>query len=82
MIKFSSALDSPADSPQVEEGRWSYRNGQYTTVTTKINGAPIDSDDPHFKDTYATISVTDRSMTYRHAGHGITFTSNRVPCDE
>ena len=81
MIKFRPATDGPTDSAQVEEGRWSYGNGQYTTVTTKVNGNPIDSDDPHFNDTYAVISVTDQSMTYGHAGHGITFTSNRVPCD-
>ena len=63
-----------------EEGRWTHSNGKYTTVTTRVAGEPVDTNDPQFTDEYIVESLAGDVMTCYHARLNLTFTSRKVSC--
>ena len=65
---------------QIEEGTWLDLGTTYVTHTLKIDGEPVDGNDPEFMDTYELRSVTDEGMEYYHLRTHITFKSQKVAC--
>src|SRR5204863_110263 len=63
---------------QTEEGRWTHKDGKYTTFTTKVAGEEVDTSDLHYTDEYEVRSLNDIEMTYYHPGVKQTFTSKKV----
>ena len=80
LIKFTAVERGTPLSTQTEEGRWTHKNGKYTTVTTKIAGEAVDASDPQYTDTYEVKSIGDNAMTYYHPKMNLTFTSKKVAC--
>ena len=65
---------------QREEGTWVDQGSRYTTVTLRIDGEPVDVNDPQFTDTYEIRSVTAGFMEYHHTSMNITFKAQKVQC--
>lgn len=65
---------------QTEEGRWSHKDSTYTTLTLKVAGHQVDSNDPQYTDVYEVKSINDGVLTYYHAKMNLTFTSEKVEC--
>jgi hypothetical protein len=65
---------------QREEGRWTHKDGKYTTVTTKIEDKPIDVSDPQYTDIYEVKMLDANFMTYHSTRMNLTFTSKKVAC--
>ncbi|WP_440224820.1 hypothetical protein ACQQ2N_06170 [Dokdonella sp. MW10] len=72
----------PEDGPvQREEGTWSQHGKSYTTVTTTIDGRPVDVQDPIFTDTYDTRWLDNDVMESHHKKANMVFKSRKMPCD-
>jgi hypothetical protein len=78
---FSIEFKSSDGSIQPEEGTWAQSGNGYTTVTTKIGGDPVDTNDPQFTDTYEVRSAAGGVMEYYHAKANIVFKARRVACE-
>lgn len=79
-IEFAATERGVALPIQTEEGRWTHKDGTYTTMTLRVSGQAVDSKDPHYTDTYEIKAVADGVMTYYHPTMGITFRSRKVSC--
>lgn len=70
-----------ARTSQVEQGRWRWQDGLYTTVTTHVDGRPVDPNDPAYTDSYQLLSLTEQDMSYVHTRLKQRFEAHRVACD-
>jgi hypothetical protein len=74
-------LEGPPAPVQTEQGQWRWRDGLYTTITTQVDGRPVDVRNPNYTDTYEVRSLTDTDMSYVHTRLGAMFTAKRVRCE-
>jgi hypothetical protein len=80
-IEFS-ATERGVELPiQIEEGKWSHKDGGYTTLTLRVAGNSIDPKDPQYTDTYEVKSIADGLFTYYHPKMKLAFTSKKVACE-
>lgn len=61
---------------QKESGRWSFKDGLYSTVTTEINGKSV-----AFSDDYIVDSLEADVFRYHHREKGMSFVARRKPAD-
>jgi hypothetical protein len=80
-IEFAITDDGVHRLIQKEEGRWSHKDGIYTTLTMSVADQPVDTSDPKYTDTYEIISLADGVMKYYHPRMNMSFTSSKVPCE-
>jgi hypothetical protein len=77
---FKIEFQSRDGTVQREEGTWLDQGSNYTTVTLRIDGEPVDVNDTQFTDTYEIRSVTNGVMEYYHTRMNITFKAQKVEC--